>query len=465
MHGKRVVESETYAVYGPGLTLEQMKWVLDFQVVRGVNRLTHACFPYNGVERAGRVSVMSNLFLGNPLFDFQAWLNDYAARVCHVMRQGEPEYRLFLYYPITPLAATLDERVEKACETLAHELIAHQYDFCYLDDASILGENAQERAAATPVLVVPQAWDDSDKPGTWRDVPQEWPGEVLCVKEGALEDLLAILDRRVGPTVRLMPKTRAISCACRKVGDERIYFLLNEENAPLTVTAQFDAPGDPVLLDAETGRAAKLTVESAPGSEQSLRLSFGPWESKIIIFGAQPGKKGPLEEPTIADMTLDGPWETTLVKRYEIEPERIAWENCEEPLELTLGDWSGTHPELSGAVRYETTFDAPEHWKGRRVRINLGEVRYVAEIALNGTAVTTRCWRPFTADIAPRLRPGENRLAVTVTNTLANQYHRPDVIEDEKRRGWFNTYREKATEFEADSLPSGLIGPVTVRVT
>ena len=97
---------------------------------------------------------------------------------------------------------------------------------------------------------------------------------------------------------------------------------------------------------------------------------------------------------------------------------------------------------FSGAVVYESEFRLePEDAGGNRViRLDLGDVHEMAEVDVNGTFAGVRFWKPYRyEDISGLVRPGVNTLRIRVTNSLANAYNRA-------------------------SLPSGLLGPVTVSI-
>ena len=116
--------------------------------------------------------------------------------------------------------------------------------------------------------------------------------------------------------------------------------------------------------------------------------------------------------------------------------------------------------------------------------LDLGEVKNTVEIKVNGTHVSTLWAPPFIQDITKFMRKGDNLLEFEVTNLWANrligdeQY--PEDLEWNKKslakvpqwvidgkgrpstgRQTFATYKF----FDKDSklLPSGLIGPVSVR--
>jgi hypothetical protein len=103
-----------------------------------------------------------------------------------------------------------------------------------------------------------------------------------------------------------------------------------------------------------------------------------------------------------------------------------------------LGSWTTVDSSYSGSAWYERTIalDAAT-LASRQWMLDLGEVHDVAEIAINGTAIGSRLWTPYRADITRALRPGDNVVRVRVTNTGANS------------RG--------------QTLESGLVGPVTLR--
>ena len=66
----------------------------------------------------------------------------------------------------------------------------------------------------------------------------------------------------------------------------------------------------------------------------------------------------------------------------------------------------------------------PDSWAGRRVLLHFGAVSRRAEVRVNGTLVCTHenGYLPFSADVTDALRPGENRLEVTVTNDLDDRW-------------------------------------------
>jgi len=132
-----------------------------------------------------------------------------------------------------------------------------------------------------------------------------------------------------------------------------------------------------------------------------------------------------------------------------------------------LVSWT-TMPEeelkcYSGAVTYRKYFT----WTGApaRAELDLGELKNIAEVTLNGQEIG-RLWKPpYRLDITPALQSGDNELVVRITNLLVNRITGDFTLPAEKRHilafGAIEQYRAGA---EKDGLlPSGLFGPVTLR--
>jgi hypothetical protein len=92
--------------------------------------------------------------------------------------------------------------------------------------------------------------------------------------------------------------------------------------------------------------------------------------------------------------------------------------------------------------------------------MDLGTVKNLAAVTLNGKALG-KLWKPpFVVDITSTAKRGTNRLKIEVTNLWPNRLI-GDKTRAEKDRFTWTTY----DQYKADSplLPSGLLGPVKVR--
>jgi len=110
---------------------------------------------------------------------------------------------------------------------------------------------------------------------------------------------------------------------------------------------------------------------------------------------------------------------------------------------IALGDWSrGSALECySGGVWYRKKVTLSPPQVGSRVMLDLGSVVASAEVRVNGQSAGVRVAPPWKCDITEFVRAGENRLEISVYNTLTNHY------------------RTVPTRYRGNSQ-SGLIGPV-----
>ena len=115
------------------------------------------------------------------------------------------------------------------------------------------------------------------------------------------------------------------------------------------------------------------------------------------------------------------------------------------PGEIRTGDWGETQglAFYSGGIKYAQTVVLPALEAGQRVFLDLGEVSAAAVVEVNGRPVGTLAAPPFRLDITGTGRAGENRIEITVYNTL------------------YNHYRTIPTRYNRRQA-SGLLGPVKI---
>jgi hypothetical protein len=157
-----------------------------------------------------------------------------------------------------------------------------------------------------------------------------------------------------------------------------------------------------------------------------------------------------------------------------------------------LADWS-KHSDpgirhFSGTASYQTQFDWTPPAGRHRYTLGLGEVKVMAGVRLNGKELGVLWKPPYAVDVTEALKPGRNELEVKVTNLWPNrligdeQYPddcTPDgswksgpipawpewllkgQLRPEPRRVTFTTWKYYTKD--SPLVPSGLLGPVTVR--
>jgi hypothetical protein len=129
-----------------------------------------------------------------------------------------------------------------------------------------------------------------------------------------------------------------------------------------------------------------------------------------------------------------------------------------------LSDWC-QNPDpgvkyFSGVATYTNTLQASPDWfkKGTRLSLDLGDVKNLAVVTVNGKEVGEAWHAPYRLDVTSALKPGKNEIQVKVVNTWVNR-----LIGDEQPGASKVTFTD-VTPYKATSplLPSGLLGPVTL---
>ena len=244
----------------------------------------------------------------------------------------------------------------------------------------------------------------------------------------------------------------------RKLADGEIYFVDNRGDHRVNVEASFRVAGRvPKLWHADTGKTEPVSYGITNG-RTTVPLELGPWESVFVVFREARDRQSWTAPAKIETQlaTIDGPWKV----RFPLSrgaPSSITLDS--------LSSWSDSSipgvKYFSGTGVYTKTIDAPAAWfhHGVQVWINLGEVKNVAAVSINGKPLGILWHTPYTFDATPALHPGINALKIEVTDSWVNRLigdQQPNVV----KTYTFTDYHP----YTANSplLPSGLLGPVTV---
>ncbi|WP_158712678.1 glycosyl hydrolase [Parabacteroides pacaensis] len=107
--------------------------------------------------------------------------------------------------------------------------------------------------------------------------------------------------------------------------------------------------------------------------------------------------------------------------------------------------------QYTGFLEYETSVVVDD--LSREMYIDLGEVKFVAEVFVNGISVGARLWPPFKFDISDAIRSGENKIRIRIGNLIANEMWMKDDLGELRTWGWKGTP-------DLNQCDAGLFGPV-----
>ncbi len=213
----------------------------------------------------------------------------------------------------------------------------------------------------------------------------------------------------------------------RRDGDRDIYFVANQKDRAEDVATSFRVVGKEVeFWHADTGltEPAGYAIEAG---RTMVPLHLDPGGSVFVVF------QHPTSVPTRTLLngvstelaTLMGPWQISF------PPDRGA------PSQIRLDkliSWTNSSEDgvkyFSGTATYSKDIVAPPAWfkPGAKLVLDLGAVKEIAEISVNGKSLGEILWKPpYRADITPDLKPGKNHVEIKITNLWPNR-----IIGDEQ---------------------------------
>ena len=117
----------------------------------------------------------------------------------------------------------------------------------------------------------------------------------------------------------------------------------------------------------------------------------------------------------------------------------------------------------SGTALYTKSFHfTKKQMKNKRVILDLGNVKDMASIKVNGMETAVKWCAPYTFDITPYLRSGKNTLAVEVVNMWPNRLIGDGQLPENERFTKTNVKKFDAPDAEKYLRVSGLLGPVNI---
>jgi hypothetical protein len=244
----------------------------------------------------------------------------------------------------------------------------------------------------------------------------------------------------------------------RELTDGDLYWVVNGNARAETLETSFRVTGKaPELWHADTGAVEPASYLVANG-RTIVPLRLEPDDAVFVVFRKPSAERArALPEPSVTELaTIGGPWDLAF-QAGRGAPARTSLDS--------LVSWSDSADQgvkyFSGTGTYTKTFQAPAEWfkTGARLWLDLGGVKNLAEVTVNGKLLGTVWKKPFRVEVTSSLAAGANALQIKVANLWVNR-----LIGD-KQPGVTKPYTYTAVEFyKADSplLSSGLLGPVKI---
>jgi hypothetical protein len=299
--------TESFASYNPAPTLEQARWVLNQQFVRGINMVE---IMFTTSSAAGGPFAMRGWMADAGFPNFAAWIG----RAGYLLSMGRPTAQIAVYHPA--MSMWLGEAgANQSTLTVMKLLLEQQRDFDFVDDDSLALTLTLEKGVLRSAsgneyraVIVPEATAISrasldrlrafaksggrvvflgKRPSMVVDasflkaVP---PGDLSwATAEPAVKLTPAVLAALPAPDVTLSPAPPAVKYLHRRWRDADCYFFFNESPQPQPVGATLSGSGSAQTWDAATGQISNLVAGVAGKGAVHLHLNLAPNESRFVV--------------------------------------------------------------------------------------------------------------------------------------------------------------------------------------
>ena len=248
----------------------------------------------------------------------------------------------------------------------------------------------------------------------------------------------------------------------RRTLDADIYFVSNTQMEEAEADCTFRvAQRLPKLWCPDTGEIKPCADFARVAGGMKIKLRLPPAGSVFVVFSGHAPESA---APTAAKddgkpretCDLVGPWEVRFPANLGAPASRVFEK---------LVSWTDIPDDgikfFSGTATYLKEFEVPPSLMahGRRLELDLGQLRNVADATLNGKALGILWKPPYTYDVTGIVRSGKNELKIEIVNLWANR-----LVGDAKLP------REKRVTRITQKVPiqgpheSGLLGPVQLRL-
>jgi hypothetical protein len=243
----------------------------------------------------------------------------------------------------------------------------------------------------------------------------------------------------------------------RKLKDGDLYFLSNRQQRAESTVASFRVTGKvPELWHADTGTSEPVSYRMEHG-RTIVPLALGAGDAVFVVFRRAASGTASSVADTVRSESLPvtGPWEVTFSAPGATSAAKVTLAQLSSWNEST----DASMRYFSGTASYRRDITVAAARKGERVELNLGDVKSLAEVLVNGQSFGVLWKAPYRVDISKAIKPGTNALEVRVTNTWVNR-----LIGDQQAGASSKTFTTfNPYHAESPLQASGLLGPVTLQ--
>jgi len=300
LFGRPRALSESFAAMNPAPDIHQARWIVNHQLVRGINLFEFMFFASSAAGRGGARGYMADTLFPS--------LMAYTNRAGYLLAQGKPAAQIAVYFPTTSLWLGHSES-ENSGFTIAQQLLESQHDFDFIDEHSlttfqpgkgiIINKSQQEyRTIIIPsVRVLSKAaynrLQEFAKGGGQVIFADEKPSMLVdknfltaegnfVFPAGVQKNITASLPS-LPADVTLDKAAPSLKYLHRRWQNADMYFFFNESENPVEVTATVKGKGKASWWDATDGTVTEASGVMAEKLTSRVKFSLKGYESKFLL--------------------------------------------------------------------------------------------------------------------------------------------------------------------------------------
>jgi len=420
---------EVFGAYGWAESGNEMKWLLDHLLVRGINHFVpHAfsplfpnpdCPPHFGAN--GK----------DPQYEAFSRLMRYGNKVSHLLHGGTHIADAAILYD-AEFEWMNKENTTQFMQVPAKILYDNNIDFDFLPIDCIVGaEDARIYAAEVEdgkikvgnqqysVLIIPEA-PIMPRKLTERlaDFAQKGATILRMGTDCKKEDLYQKIRSLLTPDIEVCGSKKFLRSCHYVDGTNDIYMFANENItccADCEITLNRVGSDKGVCIDLLNDVIYKVELVN-----KKMKLTLAPNHSSLFVFGdvdfdTLPEKKNWRKYEKAALTFKIETADADDMQKFVLLKEEV---KASELFSITSLDCM---PDFSGRIRYTAKFRAADLPNVENIGIDLMEAGNTSRLLMNGEDLGVRITKPYFYDLSGKIKEGENELVVEVSNTLANK--------------------------------------------
>lgn len=456
--GKTKVLTESYALSGWDVSLEELKWMAEWQYINGVNMMCQhlAAYSLRGFRKR---DYPPSLFVQQAWWDEYKDFNDYLSRLGAVLTEGEKIVDVLVIHPMKSAWIAYDgenndviKKLDQDLINLTDQLLGSHIDYHFGDETLIKNHGSLNHGKlkigkcqyGTVILPSLLSIDEftldllegfaknggklisiGDYPALCNGRPSSRL-ENLKEKTDIFQTLEMFLDQTTNREVSITVKdeqVQDIRLTQRKLDEGKLLYMINlnkEESYETKVSLKGKYGASLLSLEGMDTKGYPVNIE---GDETSINIKFAPMQSYALILKEEIVKEVEKEEEIERIKVHTGNWHvkemdynTFTLDKCKYRVDKGEWQEELAVIHIMKKLLEMKRPcdiELNFSFNIKTDLD------------KIGELYLIAEeagdydITVNGTKVTytgNQWWKDSAfkkLDIRNYIVPGENNIYMT----------------------------------------------------